>query len=189
MGYLAAVAAAGGMPYAKLFDASEAKAKMSTDELRSLGAWVRTWAIEGHGPVGPLAIVSSPGNQLDAAHFADAAGSTRLLRIFRRERKLAHGSIRPVYHRQADALGAPARPSPFAIPAPPASPQSLHWHRSGEPRLGAIDRLPPPPEHAPEGQSNKACPSMLASDPSQHLESDFRFLGNPLSIPISGLML
>lgn len=126
MGYLAAVAAAGGMPYAKLFDASEAKAKMSTDELRSLGAWVRTWAIEGHGPVGPLAIVSSPGNQLDAAHFADAAGSTRLLRIFRRERKLAHGSIRPVYHRQADALGAPARPSPFAIPAPPASPQSLH---------------------------------------------------------------
>jgi hypothetical protein len=30
---------------------------------------------------------------------------------------------------------------------------------------------------------------MLASDPSQHLESDFRFLGNPLSILISRSML
>jgi hypothetical protein len=46
-----------------------------------------------------------------------------------------------------------------------------------------------PPEPAPEGQSNKAFPSMLASVPSQHLESDFRFLGNPLSIPILGSTL
>jgi 3-dehydroquinate dehydratase-2 len=30
---------------------------------------------------------------------------------------------------------------------------------------------------------------MLASVPSQHLESDFRFLGNPLSIPISSSTL
>jgi hypothetical protein len=38
--------------------------------------------MDGRGPVGPLAIVTNLGN-LDAAHFADAAGSNRPLRIFR----------------------------------------------------------------------------------------------------------
>ena len=40
--------------------------------------------MEGGGPVGPLAIVvSTSGSHFDAAHFADAAGSNRPLKIFR----------------------------------------------------------------------------------------------------------
>ena len=80
--YLEHLAEEGAMPYAKLFDATGAKATMSVDELRSIGAWVRKYAMDGRGPVSPLAIVSYLGN-LDAAHFADAAGSNRPLRIFK----------------------------------------------------------------------------------------------------------
>jgi hypothetical protein len=80
--YLEHLAEEGAMPYAKLFDATGAKATMSVDELRSIGAWVRKYGMDGRGPVGPLAIVSESGD-LDAAHFADAAGSNRPLRIFR----------------------------------------------------------------------------------------------------------
>ncbi|MGD9880041.1 MAG: hypothetical protein AB7F22_18625 [Reyranella sp.] len=83
LGYLENIAAAGAMPYAKLFDATAAKATMSVDELKAIDAWVRNYAMQGRGPVGPLAIVVSSANHLEAAHFADAAGSIRSLRIFR----------------------------------------------------------------------------------------------------------
>lgn len=81
--YLEKVAEAGAMAYAKLFDASQAKATISVGELKALGAWVRAYSMDGRGPVGPLAIVVSSATYLDAAHFADAAGSNRPLRIFR----------------------------------------------------------------------------------------------------------
>ena len=83
LAYLDHLAEQGAMPYAKLFDVTGAKVTMSIDELKSIGAWVRKYAIDGRGPIGPLAIVSNSGNQFDAAHFADAAGSNRPLRIFR----------------------------------------------------------------------------------------------------------
>ncbi|GEP61882.1 hypothetical protein RSO01_90480 [Reyranella soli] len=70
-------------PKAKLLDTTGAKVTMSADELKSIGAWVRKHAMDGRGPIGPLAIVSNGGNQFDAAHFADTPGSNRPLRIFR----------------------------------------------------------------------------------------------------------
>ena len=81
--YLQRVAEAGAMPYAKLFDASAATVNISVDELKAFGGWVRKFAMDGRGPVGPLAIIVSAGNHFDAAHFADAAGSNRPLQIFR----------------------------------------------------------------------------------------------------------
>jgi hypothetical protein len=83
LGYLENIAEAGAMPYAKLFDVTTAKGTMAVDELKAIGAWVRNYAIQGRGPVGPLAIAVSSANHLEAAHFADAAGSIRSLRIFR----------------------------------------------------------------------------------------------------------
>lgn len=81
--YLEKVAEAGAMSFAKLFDVSQAKTTMSIEELKALGTWVRTYSMDGRGPVGPLAIVVSSGTNLDAAYFADAAGFNRPLRIFR----------------------------------------------------------------------------------------------------------
>ena len=82
--YLAQIAEAGAMPYAKLFDASTAKGVLPIDELKSLGSMVRQFAVEGRAATGPLAIVvGHSGLQLQAAHFADTAGSNRPLQIFR----------------------------------------------------------------------------------------------------------
>ncbi len=81
--YLARIAEAGAMPYAKLFDASEARASLSVDELRDIGTSIRRFAMNGFGPIGPLAIVVHSGNHLEAGQFADAAGSNRPLQIFR----------------------------------------------------------------------------------------------------------
>jgi hypothetical protein len=82
--YLAQIAEAGAMPYAKLFDASGAKGTLTIDELKSLGSMVRQFAVEGRAATGPLAIVvGHSGLQLQAAHFADSAGSNRPLQIFR----------------------------------------------------------------------------------------------------------
>ena len=83
LAYLDHLAEQGAMPQAKLLDTTGAKVTMSADELRSIGAWVRKRAMDGRGPIGPLAIVSNGGNQFDAAHFADAAGSNRPLCISR----------------------------------------------------------------------------------------------------------
>ena len=45
---------------------------------------VRQFAVEGRAATGPLAIVvAHSGLELQAAHFADAAGSNRPLQIFR----------------------------------------------------------------------------------------------------------
>jgi hypothetical protein len=87
--YLARIAAEGAMPYAKLFDATAAtKIALSTDELKSLGGSIRQYAIDGNGPIGPLAIVvAHSGDQLQAAHYADSAGSNRPLQIFRDKAK------------------------------------------------------------------------------------------------------
>ena len=82
--YLDQIAAAGAMPYAKLFDLSTVDATFSVQELATLGKSIRQYAIDGFGPLGPLAIVVSESQtHLQAALFADAAGSNRPLQIFR----------------------------------------------------------------------------------------------------------
>ena len=82
--YLDEVAAAGAMPYAKLFDISKVASGFTAAELEALGRSIRQYAIDGYGPLGPLAIVVSEADiRAQAARYADAAGSNRPLRIFR----------------------------------------------------------------------------------------------------------
>lgn len=88
--YLDQIAAAGAMPYAKLFDLSTANATFSGQELATLGKSIRQYAIDGFGPLGPLALVVSESHtHLQAALFADAAGTNRPLEIFR-DKEQAH---------------------------------------------------------------------------------------------------
>src|ERR1700737_5133576 len=47
---------------------------------------------------------------------------------------------------------------------------------------GTYDHQQPRQPHGPEDHSNRVAPSLLASNPSQHLESDPQTLGNPKSI-------
>jgi hypothetical protein len=82
--YLDQIAAAGAMPYAKLFDISAVNSEFSVQELAALGKSIRQYAIDGFGPLGPLAIVASESHtHLQAALYADSAGSNRALQIFR----------------------------------------------------------------------------------------------------------
>ena len=86
--YLESVAAEGGMPYAKLFDISEADAALTVADLQALGRSIRQYAIDGYGPLGPLAIVVGQGQaHFQAAFFADASPTNRPLRIFRDARQ------------------------------------------------------------------------------------------------------
>lgn len=82
--YLDDVAAAGAMPYAKLFDISNVAETFALADLETLGRSIRQYAIDGYGPLGPLAIVVSDGAvHAQAARYADSAGTNRPLRIFR----------------------------------------------------------------------------------------------------------
>ena len=87
--YFDCIAVEGAMPYAKLFDMMAAThLALSVDELKSLGASMRQYAIDGHGPIGPVAIVvPDSAIQLQAAHYADATVSNRSLQIFRERTK------------------------------------------------------------------------------------------------------
>ena len=70
--YLGSIAAEGGMPYAKLFDICEADAALTVADLQTLGRSIRQYAIDGYGPLGPLAIVVGQGqSHFQAAFFAD----------------------------------------------------------------------------------------------------------------------
>ena len=81
--YLQQVAAAGGMPYRKIFDASVADLQLTLNDLQGLGSSIREFALQGLGPIGPLAIVAPAGDtRMQAAWFADAAASPRPIRIF-----------------------------------------------------------------------------------------------------------
>ena len=83
--YLGSVAAESGMPYAKLFDISEADAALTVADLQALGRSIRQYAVDGYGP---LAIVVGQGqSHFQAAFFADASPTNRPLRIFRDQRQ------------------------------------------------------------------------------------------------------
>jgi len=82
--YLDEIAGAGAMPYAKLFDISNVADSFALADLEALGRSIRQYAIDGYGPLGPLAIVvSDAGIHAQAARYADSAVSNRPLRIFR----------------------------------------------------------------------------------------------------------
>jgi hypothetical protein len=86
--YLESIAAEGGMPFAKLFNISEADAALTVADLQALGRSIRQYAIDGYGPLGPLAIVVGQGqSHFQAALFADASPTSRPLRIFRDARQ------------------------------------------------------------------------------------------------------
>ncbi len=82
--YLDQLAAGGAMPYAKLFDLSTVNTTFSAQELGTLGKSIRQYAIDGFGPIGPLAIVVGESHtHLQAALYADSAGANRPIQIFR----------------------------------------------------------------------------------------------------------
>ena len=69
------------MPFAKLFDISEAHAALTVADLQALGRSIRQYGVDGYGP---LAIVVGQGQaHFQAAFFADASPTNRPLRIFR----------------------------------------------------------------------------------------------------------
>src|SRR5439155_9171030 len=77
------------------------------------------------------------------------------------------------------------RPSstPPRFPSPgTAATTSPRWQRSRRttpPSPGTCDRPSPMPQPDPADQSNRVSPWMLAPNPSQHLESEIPFPGNP----------
>jgi hypothetical protein len=71
-----------GLPYAKLFDASQAEFSLSDDDMMALGARVSAYA--AMEPRGPIAlIVGSDQANLLGQRFANLGGAKRPLRIFR----------------------------------------------------------------------------------------------------------
>jgi hypothetical protein len=57
-------------------------------DLQALGRSIRQYAVDGFGPLGPLAIVVGQGQaHFQAAFFADASPTNRPLRIFRDARQ------------------------------------------------------------------------------------------------------
>jgi hypothetical protein len=96
--YLDDVARAGCMPYAKIFDLADATTDLAIAEVQTIGRSIRQYVIDGYGPLGPLAIVAGNGRgQFHAAGFADSAGTTRPLRIFK-DRDAAFAWFRSLGH-------------------------------------------------------------------------------------------
>jgi len=82
--YLDDLVREGAMPYAKLFDVSQAVSFLKADDLEDLGKWLRRYMDAPTGTVGPLAIVaSSPELFVQAEFFSDMASGRRPIRVFR----------------------------------------------------------------------------------------------------------
>jgi hypothetical protein len=82
--YLNRVVYAGAMPYAKLFDGSNATSFLRADDLEEFGQWLQDYMEAPTDRAGPLAIVaSSPEQFVQAEFFSDAASGTRPVRVFR----------------------------------------------------------------------------------------------------------
>jgi hypothetical protein len=79
--YMAAVVAAGGMPYRKLFDATyAAPGSLRLSELRAFAKTIVAYAKEG--AVGPLAIVVGSDLEREMAELFGQADAGRALGIF-----------------------------------------------------------------------------------------------------------
>ena len=80
--YFDEVARANASTYRKLFDASQATADLSDDELMALGARIRAYV--ALGPIGPVAIVvPTVATHEQALIFAALAEADRPIRVFR----------------------------------------------------------------------------------------------------------
>src|SRR5262245_8877157 len=79
--YFDEVTRANAAAYRKLFDASQATAHLSDDQLIALGARIRAYM--ALGPIGPVAIVVAATGQEQASMFAGLAEADRPIRIFR----------------------------------------------------------------------------------------------------------
>ena len=80
--YFDEVARANASAYRKLFDASQATADLSDDELMALGARIRAYV--ALGPIGPVAIVvPTVATHEQALIFAALAEADRPIRVFR----------------------------------------------------------------------------------------------------------
>ena len=80
--YFDEVARANASAYSKLFDASQATADLSDDELMALGARIRAYV--ALGPIGPVAIVvPTVATHEQALIFAALAEADRPIRVFR----------------------------------------------------------------------------------------------------------
>jgi hypothetical protein len=80
--YLDALAVADTLSYRKIFDATQATARIPDDDMMALGARIRAYATMGS--LGPLAIVASTPESYERAHlFAALADAKRPLEIFR----------------------------------------------------------------------------------------------------------
>ena len=80
--YFDEVTRANASAYRKLFDASQATADLSDDELMALGARIRAYV--ALGPIGPVAIVvPTVATHEQALIFAALAEADRPIRVFR----------------------------------------------------------------------------------------------------------
>lgn len=82
--YLADIFAAGCGPYAKLFDIARAGNPLPSEDMRAIGARIRI--LGAMGPMGPLAIVTSPLLRPTAETFVSYAAASRSIRVFEGER-------------------------------------------------------------------------------------------------------
>lgn len=82
---LADVFAVGGGPYAKILDIARAGNALASEDLRALGARIRI--LGAMGPMGPLAIVTSPAMRPTAETFVSYAAAPRSVRLFDGERE------------------------------------------------------------------------------------------------------
>ena len=85
MGYLAEVAAAGGMPYGKFIDARFTTLDLNASDVRHLSEAVKHYAMQG--PLGPIAILVDVEMTAFVAELFQqrTADRNRPLRIFRAE--------------------------------------------------------------------------------------------------------
>ena len=134
----------------------------------------------------PDRLAGSPGCRGPQAHFGPPAASDLAAPTPVPAARPAHPPAA-----MAGSASPSARPpgSPSAACAATISPRSQHSPRTAEPSPGSSDH--PQPRQLPdrEDQENRVVTSMLASYPSQHLESHFTPPGNPLRFRPSGNVL
>jgi hypothetical protein len=69
------------MSYRKLFDASESRVELSSEDLMTLGAWVSAYA--QYDPRGPVAILCTEENENVMRRYMNLGGAKRPIKMFR----------------------------------------------------------------------------------------------------------
>jgi hypothetical protein len=104
--YLDKVVISDALPYAKIFDTTEATMALDDEDMMALGARIR--AYDGLSSMGPLALVaSSPESHDRARQFATLGAANRPIRIFS-----TVGPAQRWLEAQSNADDRPAGPAP-----------------------------------------------------------------------------